>query len=304
MLYDCSMSQTIRSQILAKMKDRLEAISEATGYNFTLAKVRRFAGNILNETQFPVVLIDEDEEAYDANELSTYRQFIKRRLNVKLTALIERVGDDGERAQKLLADLEKAITSDATFGGVALDVILRSNDIQVARERTDLLGIEIELIVFYRDQRTKDRATTFGFALDRRHVEPAFKIGAIEAEVERAPLVRSYAETFGGTSDNKIDIDVIMKMLQKIYGFVDDQGEPMNGGARNFMLMVPTNMWGAALVALSEKGVNTGSGVRDNPLVGNGGFNIEPICNPRLTWTTKLALFRTDGRAKPFILHE
>lgn len=97
--------------------------------------------------------------------------------------------------------------------------------------------------------------------------------------------------------------DVILKMLQHIYSLKDDQGEPMNEEALEFTLMTPVNMWGAALKALTANNLNTGSGVVENSLTGKA-FKITPVCNPRLTWTTKLALFRTDASSKPFILQE
>jgi hypothetical protein len=45
------------------------------------------------------------------------------------------------------------------------------------------------------------------------------------------------------------------------------------------------------------------------PLVGGGDsnvltsnrFSLTPVINPRLTWTTKLAVYNTDGTSKPFI---
>ncbi len=97
--------------------------------------------------------------------------------------------------------------------------------------------------------------------------------------------------------------DIILKMIQHMYSLKDDQGEPMNEMAMNFLLMVPVSYYGAALQAVTKNNLNTGSGIRENPLAGKA-FNITVVSNARLTWTTKLALFRTDGRAKPFILQE
>jgi len=97
--------------------------------------------------------------------------------------------------------------------------------------------------------------------------------------------------------------DVIMKMIQHLFTLKDDQGEPMNNSARQFLVMVPIPFLGAAAQALRSKQLDTGSGTRDNPLL-NEDWKISLAANPRLTWTTKLALFRTDGRAKPFIRQE
>lgn len=97
--------------------------------------------------------------------------------------------------------------------------------------------------------------------------------------------------------------DVILKMIQHIYSLKDDQGEPINETAKQFLLMVPVAFWGAALKATTSQNLNTGSGVVENSLTGKA-FGIEVVANPRLTWTTELALFAVDGSTKPFILQE
>jgi len=97
-------------------------------------------------------------------------------------------------------------------------------------------------------------------------------------------------------------IKVILKLVQHMYSLKDDRGEPLNENARKFMLMVPVNMWAAAMQACTKNLISTGTGAIDNPLLGNDGFSIEPVSNPRFTTTTELYLFRADGRAKPFIL--
>lgn len=94
--------------------------------------------------------------------------------------------------------------------------------------------------------------------------------------------------------------DIIMVMIQHMYSFKDDEGEPMNETAKNFLLQVPITYWAAAQTAVSEKRLDTGSGSRDNPVISNA-FNVQVTTNARLTWTTKLALYRIDSTAAPFI---
>lgn len=96
--------------------------------------------------------------------------------------------------------------------------------------------------------------------------------------------------------------DGIMAAIQAIMGFKDDRGEPMNQSARDFAVMVPVSYMKAALMAVTallgtNGGSNTIPALKDN-------FNLTVIVNPRLTWTTKFAVFRTDEAAKPFILQE
>jgi len=97
--------------------------------------------------------------------------------------------------------------------------------------------------------------------------------------------------------------DIILKMIQHQYSFKDDKGEPMNEMAKNFLVMVPIPYWAAALQAITKNNLNTGSGVRENPLVSDE-FSVTLAANARLTWTTKLAVYRTDARTAPFILQE
>ncbi len=103
--------------------------------------------------------------------------------------------------------------------------------------------------------------------------------------------------------------DAIMGVIGYFYQIVDDQGEPMNGEARNFLVQVPvlTTWWGSAITAISANLLNKATGSLDNPMQGvaKQGVNVEVVANPRLnTLTTSFQVFRTDGRAKPFILQE
>lgn len=89
----------------------------------------------------------------------------------------------------------------------------------------------------------------------------------------------------------------VLQAVQAIMGFKDDRGEPMNEGAMNFDVMVPATFMGETIKALTMPLVGGGD---SNVLMSNM-FTLTPVINPRLTWTTKLAVFRTDGIVKPFI---
>lgn len=94
---------------------------------------------------------------------------------------------------------------------------------------------------------------------------------------------------------------MVLKGVETILGFKDDQGEPMNELARNFLVMVPTPYFNAAAAALSNPVLGGGD---TNIMTNLDGFNFSLAANPRLTWTDKLAVFRTDGSVKPFIRQE
>jgi len=132
-----------------------------------------------------------------------------------------------------------------------------------------------------------------------------------------------HSEGDSGVQSNAIDVDIstlatsnhgsisapsvgeaseaIMLGIQQVYGFKDDTGEPINENARNFLAMVPTNLWKASAGAANNAVIDGGD---TNTLVQMDGMNIEVVANPRLTANDKIRVFRTDGRTKPFIRQE
>lgn len=131
-----------------------------------------------------------------------------------------------------------------------------------------------------------------------------------------------HSEGDSGTQSNDISVDIstlptavhgvvtlpsvaefqqaVLQGIISIAGFKDDQGEPMNELASQFAVMVPPSLAFAANNALA---VPAGTDLeQQNPL---GGFTVTPVTNTRLSaWTDKFAVFRTDGRVKPFIRQE
>ena len=132
-----------------------------------------------------------------------------------------------------------------------------------------------------------------------------------------------HSEGDSGTQDNDIQVDIsalpvsvagtatapsveemqlaILEAIAQILGFVDNQGEPMNETAKNFLVMTPVSLF------------NTAQAATKNPLIGAGRsstitqseFTVTPVANPRLSaWTDQFAVFRTDGSVKPFIRQE
>lgn len=131
-----------------------------------------------------------------------------------------------------------------------------------------------------------------------------------------------HSEGSSGSQSNKISIDIsalpaqvhgsttvpspeemslcIYQAIAQMLGFKDDQGEPLNEGARAFHVQVPVSLLSAANAAVSNDVFASGS---DNTLK-KSGFSISVSANPRLTWTDTFAVYRVDGRVKPFIRQE
>lgn len=127
-----------------------------------------------------------------------------------------------------------------------------------------------------------------------------------------------HAEGDSGTQSNDISYNAgtttaptasemesaILENVQKLLSFKDDQGEPMNEEARSFLVMVPVPFMAAAAAALKNPVITDSVGSRTNTITSLGGFSFELAVNPRLTWTEKFAVFRTDGQTKAFIRQE
>jgi len=91
----------------------------------------------------------------------------------------------------------------------------------------------------------------------------------------------------------------ILQGISQIASFKDDQGEPMNETANTFVVMVPIGLY---MVAQQAAAVPRGVDLEQQQVP--AGINISVVPNVRLTWTDKFAIFRTDGRVKPFIRQE
>lgn len=97
--------------------------------------------------------------------------------------------------------------------------------------------------------------------------------------------------------------NTLIETIGYMYGLKDDQGDPINGDARNFAVMVGTaSLYGGLVQAI---GLNSLASGADNPLMGMKsqlGISITPVFNPRRSAATaEFNIFRTDGAVKPFV---
>lgn len=129
-----------------------------------------------------------------------------------------------------------------------------------------------------------------------------------------------HSEGDSGVQSNDITYDVtaptapnaaeaaaaVLAGVQQIIGQKDDQGEPMNEDATRFLVMVPVGFMASFAAALNNPiiAVASGTGAQTNTLTNLGGFGFQLAINPRLTWTDKFAIFRTDSGTKAFIRQE
>lgn len=99
----------------------------------------------------------------------------------------------------------------------------------------------------------------------------------------------------------------ILKTVTAMLGFKDDQGEPMNENAREFLIMAPVSLMSTVGAAIGSQIIVDASTSRTNVIqtIGAmGGFTFRMATNARLPWTTKIAVFRTDAETKSLIRQE
>jgi len=93
---------------------------------------------------------------------------------------------------------------------------------------------------------------------------------------------------------------ILPQVVQYMYGYKDDRGEPINQNATNFLVMVPTNMMAATAQALGKEFLTNGV---SNPSRGIG-LTFQMLTNARLTGTTVLYVIRTDAPTGAFIMQQ
>lgn len=135
------------------------------------------------------------------------------------------------------------------------------------------------------------------FFFDTDHSEGDSGSQSNDIAIDISTLPVSVAGTTTAPSVEQMQL-AILKTVEQIYSFKDDQGEPMNENASNFVVMVPTPFWHPAKAAVRNPVVDA-SQTSMVPVMDD--INIRVAVNPRLTWTTKFATFRTDGSVSPFI---
>jgi phage major head subunit gpT-like protein len=135
----------------------------------------------------------------------------------------------------------------------------------------------------------------FFFDTDHSEGDSGTQSNDIAVDISTLPVGTHGSVTVPSVGEMQL---VILQAIQQIYGFLDDQGEPLNETARNFMVMVPTSLWHVTSAAAVNSFIDQGD---VNTLANMQGINVGVVANPRLTWTDKVSVWRTDGRVRPLI---
>lgn len=134
------------------------------------------------------------------------------------------------------------------------------------------------------------------FDTDHSEGSSGTQSNAITVDLSDLPVGTDFHGSTTAPSAEELNA-AILKTIQQIYGFKDDQGEPINETAKNFLVMVPVSFWQPARAAVSNGTLRNGA----TNLIQAEGINVSVVANPRLTWTDAFATFSLDGDTKPFI---
>lgn len=99
----------------------------------------------------------------------------------------------------------------------------------------------------------------------------------------------------------------ILGIIGYMMTFKDDQGRPINRGAKSWTIMCGNvNIWSPMIQAAVKDIINDGGAATDNILKG-AGYNVNVVFNPWLTassWTTTFTVYRADAPIPPFIAQQ
>lgn len=133
------------------------------------------------------------------------------------------------------------------------------------------------------------------FDTDHEEGDSGQQSNDIQVDISGLPVTNNGSTTAPSVGEMQ---QSILQGVQKIYSFKDDQGEPMNENAQQFLVQVPISLWNVANAAVALPMIDNG----DSNVIPVSDFSIRVVPNARLTWTDKFAVYRTDGSVKPFIL--
>ena len=98
--------------------------------------------------------------------------------------------------------------------------------------------------------------------------------------------------------------NALMKVIQHFFTLKDDQNQPANERAKEFVVQVPINMMAAAQAAVSAAFYAVPGGGQVDNLFKNAKFKVEIEPNARLTFDDSFVVMRSDSRAKALIRQE
>lgn len=94
-------------------------------------------------------------------------------------------------------------------------------------------------------------------------------------------------------------ITAVMAAIEQMLGFKDDKGEYVNEDMNDFLILTGTPLLQPAMQAISQTRISNGD---SNILIEQDNFRLRVRSSARFSsWTTKFAVFATQGNQKPIL---
>ena len=97
---------------------------------------------------------------------------------------------------------------------------------------------------------------------------------------------------------------ILLNMVVAMLSFKNDQNQTMNRNAKQFTVLTAPAGIPAFQSAINDMTIVDGSASRTNQIANQRDWTFKLVPHGDLTWTDKVAMFRTDARVKPFIFQE
>ena len=235
----------------------------------------------------PVLTSDQDSETYpwlgqvpQMSELKGDKQFDQLRAESWTVANVQYQGGISIPLKFVLYDKTDQVD-------------LRVNELA---DRTDAHWLTLVAPLILNGESAACYDSQYFFDTDHSEGESGAQSNDINADISGYPVATHGTTT--APSAGEI-VFAVMAGIEQMLTFKDDQGEFCNEHLTEFRLVAGTTLMTPILQALSNRLIDGGNG---NLLMEQGNFRISLTVSPRFnSWTTKFALFTTQGTQKPFI---
>lgn len=144
------MADTVREKIMQNIVTVLQGITVAAGYNNTIAAVERYKAYGNHSVDIPAIVVSEGDES-DSNNADPLTSCV---MEVYLAVGTRQAESDtaasGAVLNSLLGDIKKAVMTDHTRGGYAIDTEFKSIEPFEIEAGNAQIGLLISLEVQYR----------------------------------------------------------------------------------------------------------------------------------------------------------
>jgi len=144
------MPDPIREQVVQALETLLGTITKANGYLTNVgSKIYRGTDRPLEENELPGAVMVEGQESSDP-EVSVGKNHQYLNISVEARTIYTDKQNHQQEAGKMLADIIKAVGTDPTLGGLAIDISNQGNIVDRPEAEAQIAAVDISLLVHYR----------------------------------------------------------------------------------------------------------------------------------------------------------